>query len=361
MFPIQFLFGVSDHLLAARYATGFIWATGLAMLSLIVYKQSGSFLLGTTFGLLGSSLAIFGQASSFVSPHASVPILVAVALRLVFFVEAETKLLLYERFQKDRRVGILTKRYLFLLIIICVYGLMVGFTVPHAAPILVVMWVYVFVGLIHEHARGFASFISLLILTSVSFLSAGASLVLVTRFWSWQHSARAVAWPKDVDPSVGDELGNVTYGSLPEQILSLWLHFWPSGLSNLDTQGAIPVFLESIWSYLLPALLISAVATLGVFNWISRITLGLVIASPIASNLAFSVLNFVSPNRYGLALFLLGLFGLANQKTTSFFRVSLFVAATITYIVGFLYSPIPFTEAVCPPGSFSWTLGCLVN
>jgi hypothetical protein len=361
MIPIEYLLGVSDHLLAARYATGFIWALGVAMLSVLVYRRSGSFLTSTTFGLLGSGLSLFGQASSFVSPHAAVPILAAIALRLAFYVEEKSSYLLVSDFLMERRFSQSLLTVCCLVLAFFGFGALVGFTVPHASPMLIVIGVYIFIGLIQSHVKNLISFFSVVTISGLLLLVATASLFTVSRFWTWQFSVRAISWPPDVDPSVGDDLGNVTYNSLTEQIFSLWLHFWPGGLSNLENQGVVPALLESAWSYLLPGLLIVAVATLGFSNWISRITVGLVVASPIASNLAFSLLNFISPERYGLSLLLFGLFGVANQKMTKLFRVFLFVAALSTYVTGYLHSPLPFTEEVCPSGALSWALGCQLD
>jgi hypothetical protein len=76
--------------------------------------------------------------------------------------------------------------------------------------------------------------------------------------------------------------------------------------------------------------------------------------------LAFSTLQFAIPERYGMAVVLLGLFGIANENLTKIFRGVLLVGAIATYIISFFYSPLPFAPTVCPQGQFNGALGCVL-
>jgi hypothetical protein len=240
------------------------------------------------------------------------------------------------------------------------FGLLVGLTVPHSFPLLLVIGVFVFLGVVGSNNLRLTSKINWGFAT---ILVSGLSLIgflLAYRFWGWQLALRSVDYPADVNTAAMDIGVQGSYPSRLEQVLSLWWEFWPQGLSNPWLQGTIAIFVENFWIFVLPALIITALATLGIQHWLTRISLGLVIAAPIASNLAFSTLQISLPERYGLVIVLLGLFGLANEKIGKVFRVVLLLAAIATYILSFFYNPLPFAEAVCPPGSFTWHLGCVL-
>lgn len=360
MIPVTFLLGIDGGLFAARYATGIIWALGVSLLSLIILRKSRSFVLGATFSLLSTSLSLFGQSASFVSPHSTVPLLLALGLMLSFWLERQINVF------RDKGLsgafsasGLIGAGSLWILVAGS-FGLLVGLTVPHSFPLLLVIGVFIFLGVVGSNNLRFTSKVNWGFTTIVV---SGLSLIgflLAYRFWGWQLALRSVDYPADVNTAAMDIGVQGSYPSLVQQILNLWWEFWPQGLSNPWLQGTIAIFVENFWIFVLPALIITALATLGIQHWLTRISLGLVIAAPIASNLAFSTLQIALPERYGLVIVLLGLFGLANENFGKVFRVVLFVAAVATYILSFFYNPLPFAEAVCPPGSFTGALGCVL-
>ena len=360
MAPIKILFGVSDNLFAARYATGLIWAAGTALLSVIVLSKSKSILLSGAFALLATSLSLFGQSASFVSPHSTVPLLLAIGLLFTFRLERQIDSFFGQRNWGALRFTQWFKELLSWGFPIVLFGFLLALTVPHAFPILLVMGIYVFVGVVVKYWASLP-FVSLLTLGICSLfgLSAGG-FFLATRIWEWQRNTRGVSFPSDVNTAAADVTATSAYPDFIQQLLALWWDFWPMGLSNPWLQGAVAIFIENVWIFLLPSLLIAALATLGLSNWLSRVALGVVVSAPVASNLAFSSLQFVIPERYGLSIVILGLFGLANDRFTRLFRIIIFLGALATYVISFLYSPLPFAIEVCPPGLFNGALGCVL-
>ena len=360
MAPIKLMLGVTDNLFAARYATTLIWAAGTALLSTIVLSRSKSLLLSGTFALLATSLSLFGQSASFVSPHSTVPLLLAIGLLLAFRLERQINNFSSEGNWGDLRFTQWLKGLLSWGLPIFLFGFLLALTVPHAFPILLVMGIYIFVGVVEKYWAKipFVSFLTLGIGTLFA-LSAGG-FFLATRIWEWQRNFRGVSFPSDVNTAASDVTATSAYPDIFQQLLALWWDFWPMGLSNPWLQGAVAIFIENVWVFLLASLLVVALATLGLSNWLSRIALGVVVAAPIASNLAFSSLQFVIPERYGLAIVLLGLFGLANDRFTRLFRTIIFFGAFATYVISFLYSPLPFAIEICPPGAFNGALGCVL-
>jgi hypothetical protein len=360
MIPVTFLLGIDGGLFAARYATGIIWALGISLLSLIILRKSRSFVLGAIFSLLSTSLSLFGQSASFVSPHSTVPLLLALGLMLSFWLEGQVSAYKEKRLSGPFPPLGLIRAVGLWLAVAGSFGLLVGLTVPHSFPLLLVIGVFVFLGVVGSNNLRLTSKINWGFAT---ILVSGLSLIgflLAYRFWGWQLALRSVDYPADVNTAAMDIGVQGSYPSRLEQVLSLWWEFWPQGLSNPWLQGTIAIFVENFWIFVLPALIITALATLGIQHWLTRISLGLIIAAPIASNLAFLTLQISLPERYGLVIVLLGLFGIANENIGKVFRVVLLVAAISTYILGFFYNPLPFAEAVCPPGSFTWQFGCVL-
>jgi len=355
---IKLFFGITDNLFAARYATGLIWAVGTAFLSLIVRVKSKSFVSGLTFSLLATSLSLFGQSASFVSPHSTVPLLLALGIFFAFRLEKQ-----FENLSQNwKTIG----PWLRILSMvrgswpIILFGALLSLTVPHTFPILIALGVYVFVGVLFRYRQSFSRIIGFGALTASALGTAAGLFYVANRIWGWQNTIRTVPFPDDVNPASADVTASATYPDLIQQLIALWWDFWPLGLSNPWLQGAAAIFIENLWVFFLGALILTALATLGVGHWLFRLSLGLVVTAPIASNLAFSTLQFVIPERYGMAIVLLGLFGLANENLTRFFRGVLLAGAIATYLISFFYSPLPFAPTVCPPGQFTGALGCVL-
>ncbi len=358
MVPIKLFFGISDNLFAARYATGLIWAAGTAFLSLIVRVKSKSFLLGLTFALLATSLSLFGQSASYVSPHSTVPFLLALGIFVAFRLEKQ-----FERLSQDwssldpwsRLLAVVRGSWP-----VGLFGSLLAMTVPHTFPILIALGVYVFVGVLFRNRQSVSKIIGFGALTALALGAAAGLFLIAYRIWGWQSTIRIVPFPDDVNPASADVTALSAYPDLIQQLIALWWDFWPLGLSNPWLQGAAAIFIENLWVFFLAALILTALATLGVGHWLFRISLGLVVTAPIASNLAFSTLQFAIPERYGLAMVLLGLFGVANENLTKAFRWILLIGAIATYLISFFYSPLPFAPTVCPPGQFTGALGCVL-
>jgi len=358
MAPVKLLFGVTDNLFAARYATGLIWAAGTASLSLLVRIKSKSLVLGLTFSLLATSLSLFGQSASFVSPHSAVPLLLALGLFVAFRTDKQFKVLAntWDSINlRNRWFSIFKSSWPIVL-----FGALLAFTVPHAFPILIAMGIYLFVGVIIFFRNNPSRIFAFGALSAIVFGSSAALFFESNRFWAWQNAVRAVPFPDDVNPAAADVTALGSFPDLIQQVVALWWDFWPLGQSNPWLQGVAAIFIENLWVFLLAALIVTALATLGVGHWLFRVSLGLVITAPIASNAAFSTLQFAIPERYGMAIVLLGLFGIANEKFTILFRWILFLGALATYIISFFYSPLPFSPGVCPPNQFTGALGCVI-
>lgn len=239
------------------------------------------------------------------------------------------------------------------------YGLLVALTVPHALPILIVLAIYIFAGIWSRHFGDLRKFTVISVLSGAMFITSALGFLAARSFWAWQMSIRAVPWPADVNPAAADVDAPSSFPNIFHQLLALWWEFWPNGLQNPWLQGEIGIFVENFWIFLLPTLIISAIATLGIAHWLKRLTLGLVVAAPVASNLAFSTLQIAIPERYGMAIVLLGLFGLASDYIRKSFQTILFLGAIATYILSYFYSPLPFNPAVCPSMQISGALGCI--
>lgn len=239
------------------------------------------------------------------------------------------------------------------------YGVFLALSVPHALPILFLIGIYVFIGVLVRDGNNSSIFLTRALFTLGLVGVSAAGFLLTRQLWSWQMSWRQVEWPSDVNPAAMDLDAVKTYPDLLQQVLLLWGDFWPSGLENPWIQGTIPVISENFWIFLLPSLIVLAIATLGMKHWLSRLSLSLAISAPIASNLAFSQLQFVVPERYGLSIVLVGLFGLANDRLKIYFRSFLFVLATSTYILGFFFSPLPFVHDLCPTSPLNWAFSCV--
>ena len=356
--PIKLIFGVADNLFAARYATAIIWAAGTAFLSLIVRVKSKSLLLGLTFSLLATSFSLLGQSASFVSPHSTVPLLLALGIFIAFRAEKifrdlsgdGTSISAGVRWRKIGRASWP----------LAVFGALLALTVPHAFPILIVLGIFLFVGVLVHFRASAKKLFGFGALTAILFGLTAAVFFGATRIWEWQQSIRAVPFPSDVNVEAADVTALGSFPSLIRQIATLWWDFWPLGLSNPWLQGEVAIFIENFWIFLLAALILTALATLGIGHWLFRISLGLVVTAPVASNLAFSTLQFAIPERYGMAIVLLGLFGVANESFNKIFRVILFSGALATYVISFFYSPLPFSEGVCPPNQFNGFFGCVL-
>jgi hypothetical protein len=358
MAPIKLIFGITDNLFAARYATALIWAAGTAFLSLIVRVKSKSFVLGLSFSLLATSLSLFGQSASYVSPHSTVPFLLALGIYVAFKLEKE-----FENLPQKWKSLSLWNRMLTTVSFsapIILFGALLALTVPHAFPILITLGVYVFVGVLVQFRKHYSRLIGIGALTGIVLGAAAGAFFIANRVWGWQSAIREVPFPPDVNPASADVTALGSYPDLIQQLVALWWDFWPLGLINPWLQGAAAIFIENVWVFFLAALILTALATLGVGHWLFRLSLGLVVTAPIASNLAFSTLQFAIPERYGMAIVLLGLFGIANENLTKIFRGVLLVGAIATYIISFFYSPLPFAPTVCPPGQFSGALGCVL-
>lgn len=358
MAPIKLIFGITDNLFAARYATALIWAAGTAFLSLIVRVKSKSFVLGLTFSLLATSLSLFGQSASYISPHSTVPLLLALGIFVAFRLEKQ-----FENLSQNWKTIGPWPRTLEMFRgswPVISFGALLALSVPHAFPILIALGVYVFVGVLFRYRQNFSRIIGFSALTALVLGSAAGLFFIAYRLWGWQHTSRTVPFPDDVNPASADVLAVSSYPDFIQQLIALWWDFWPLGLSNPWLQGAAAIFIENVWVFFLAALILTALATLGVGHWLFRLSLGLVVTAPIASNLAFSTLQFAIPERYGMAMVLLGLFGLANEKLTKVFRGVLLAGAIATYIISFFYSPLPFAPTVCPLGQFNGALGCVL-
>jgi hypothetical protein len=358
MAPIKLLFGLTDNLLAARYATALIWAIGSSLLSFFIYRKSKSFMLGATFAMLSTALSLFGQSASFVSPHSLVPLLLFGGVSIAVWLDRELKTVSTDYSIRNLKPMPILKRGLLWLTPIVGYGSVLAFSVPHAFPILIAMAIFVAIGVLFHNRDNLPGLVVKLTTLGIFFALAVVAFMTTRDFWSWQRSSRAVDWPSDVNPGAADVDALSSYPDMFQQALSLWGDFWPNGLQNPWLQGTIAVVNESFWIFLLPTLIFASIATLGLSHWLSRMSIALVATAPVASNLAFLQLQFVIPERYGLSIVLLGLFGLANDKIQKFFRIFIFAAATATYIISYLYSPLPVIEAVCPTGPLDWAFGC---
>ncbi len=358
MAPIKLIFGITDNLFAARFATALLWAAGTAFLSLIVQIRSKSFGLGLTFALLATSLSLFGQSASYVSPHSTVPLLLAFGIFVAFRLEKQ-----FERLSQDwRSIGPWTRAWAVIRSSspVIPFGALLALTVPHAFPILIALGVYIFVGVLFRFRQNLSRAIGFSALTALVLGAAAGLFFIAYKIWGWQSAIRTVPFPDDVNPASADVTTLAAYPDLIQQLIALWWDFWPLGLSNPWLQGTAAIFIENVWVFFLAALILTALATLGVGHWLFRLSLGLVVTAPIASNLAFSTLQFAIPERYGMAMVLLGLFGVANENLTKIFRGLLLAGAIATYIISFFYSPLPFAPTVCPPGQFTGALGCVL-
>jgi hypothetical protein len=356
--PIKMFFGITDNLFAARYATGIIWAAGTAFLSLIVRIKSRSLLLGLTFSLLATSFSLLGQSASFVSPHSTVPALLALGLFIAFRVEK-----IFQELSGNgsfMRAGVRWRKIGKASWPLIIFGAVLALTVPHAFPILIVLGIFLFVGVMTQFKTSVKNLFGFGTLTAILFGATAGVFFGANRIWEWQQSIRAVPFPSDVNVEAADVTALGSFPNIIRQIVTLWWDFWPFGLSNPWLQGEAAIFIENFWIFLLAGLILTALATLGVGHWLFRLSLGLVITAPLASNLAFSTLQFAIPERYGMAVVLLGLFGVGNEKFTRVFRLILFFGALATYVISFFYSPLPFAESVCPRNQFNGILGCVL-
>jgi hypothetical protein len=298
-----------------------------------------------------------GQSASFVSPHSTVPLLLALGLFIAFRIERNFQDLSkdWSSLSSGPRLALARSSWPLIL-----FGAVLALTVPHAFPILVVLGVFLFVGVLSHFRKSLGSLFGFGGLTAILFVVTAGVFYVVNRIWEWQQSIRTVPFPSDVNVEAADVTALGSFPNIIRQIVTLWWDFWPLGLSNPWLQGEVAILIENFWIFFLAALIITALATLGVGHWLFRVSLGLVLTAPLASNLAFSTLQFAIPERYGMAIVLVGLFGVGNEKFTKFFRLILFFGALATYVISFFYSPLPFGEPVCPPNQFNGYLGCVL-
>jgi hypothetical protein len=360
MVPIKFIFGVADNVFAARYATALIWAAGTSLLSLLVYKKSKSILLASSFAMLTTGLSLFGQSASFISPHSTVPLILFSGLMLAFWLDKKLDTTFGDYFLGNSNWKKILSETLLLLGAVLGYGVFVALTVPHAVPVLLVLLIYIWFGVLARHKSNTRELITVTFATGLLFALAGIGFQLARQFWSWQMGARSVPWPADVNPAAADVDAKGSYPDLIQQLLILWWEFWPNGLQNPWLQGQAAIFVENVWVFLLPTLVLAAVATLGTLHWLRRIAIGLIVTAPVASNLAFATLQIALPERYGMVVVLLGLLGLASDNFNKSFRVVVFLGALATYILSFFYNPLPFSPSVCPPTQFGGAFGCVL-
>jgi hypothetical protein len=228
MVPVKLIFGITDNLFAARYATALLWAAGTAFLSLIVRVKSKSFVLGLTFSLLATSLSLFGQSASYISPHSTVPLLLALGIFVAFRLEKQ-----FEQLSQDWRSKGPGLRVLAVVRSswpVILFGGLLALTVPHAFPILIALGVYVFVGVLYRYRRHFSRVVGFGVLTALVLGAAAGLFFIAYRMWGWQHTARTVPFPDDVNPASADVIALGAYPDFIRQLIALWWEFWPLGL-----------------------------------------------------------------------------------------------------------------------------------
>ena len=251
MAPIKFLFGVSDNLFAARFATSIIWAAGTSLLSLFVFKKSRSFLLGLTFALLTTSLSLFGQSASFVSPHSTVPLLLFGGVTLAFWLDRNLRVTQQGDFWELGKWRNSVGQFFLWLAVVFLFGLALSLTVPHAFPLLLIVGIYVFAGAFGKPIGSTLGITRRLAITFALLGFSGIGFLIARNFWVWQSSARSTAFPEDVNLAAADVDAPATYPDIFQQIFTLWWDFWPQGLQNPWLQGSAAVFVENFWIFIL--------------------------------------------------------------------------------------------------------------
>jgi hypothetical protein len=329
---------VDNPLLAARLATGFLWALGVALIAIqLSPRKYGSFLaLGVTMLLV--SLPTFYAYTSFVSPHALNTLLVALALFVSNKIEASLRASALAHRDKSRLEwlgGALKEPWNFALIGLAV---VCGFSIPQSLTLVAITALFTLLRIFNVEGVPLRARWSTTLVVGLSGALAAATFYLTYMIWGWQQHARAItaeAGTNQAAASIGPP--DATYSSLVDRITQRWWSFWPNALSPQYPSTKWTDQSINLWVFILLGLSITAIVIWNRRSWIGPLMLALLVCAPIFSVAYDWFFPTIVPARYGMIFPILGTLGLTNPLFHRWARVALGCLCLATYLFAIFF------------------------
>ena len=335
---------IEDPLFAARLSTALIWSLGIAWISLLLLKKTGKVMPALSFTFITVSLPIFVQYSSFVSPHAMNPILIATGLYLSDRAVADYDTNLQNRRALKLSGNAFTRNKWFLLI--SCYSAVCALVIPQSITFVVIFGVYILIRKVQKTLPTFSLSRSLR-LGGISLLCTVLPFSLATIAWQFIHSIRKLDIPAIQESTNSGAEETQTKVNLFATVIDKFWDFWPGALQAEWPSGNVALFFQNTWFLIIVALAFGAILFWKKNNWLSSLMFAMLLVAPVFS-IAFSmVFTFPVPKRYALGVAIVAFLAIANSRLTKPSTIALFSFAVFTYTASFLLDPLKVDITRC--------------
>jgi hypothetical protein len=339
---------ISDPLIAARIATAFIWSVGITWLSLQLFRKARRFSLALAFAFVTVSIPAFTQFSSFVSPHALNPLLVAGGLYVSDRFVGSLRLSQSPRADSESVLHLRTLVFNKWFVLFAIFGAISALSIPHSVSVVLIFglylvlatWQKLFVNIRFTNKVA-VTFLELA-LTTLPFFAA-------TFFWQWIHKIRTLdvpAFPAQ-NPEISTSDTPLSVPGVFSTIVGKFWEFWPSSLQAQWPSGDSALFIQNIWVNIILALSLGAVLFWKAKSWLSSLMLSLFLVAPVMAVLFDLAFTFPVPKRYALGIALIGLISLASSRIPDKIGKGLFLLALLTYLSSFVLDPLKVDVTKC--------------
>jgi hypothetical protein len=289
-FARPFFIFVEDPLYTVRGAVVLTWSLGMVALACLAITFGIRRIQIVAWIAAVTALPAIGYFSAFVTPYSLLPLLVACLL----WSFKELHRLITQREKKTRR-EILQSVIAVSLVVLSTLA------IPHAIAVVGALAL----GLTFEFLKSWSAtrlkswrqLLSDALLPPFLALGALVSFSVYRRL----NALRSVPYPSDTRPDVGDPLPEREIDLIRDMTSVAW-RFFPGGLrSELPVDQALS-FLSDLAIFLVVTIIVASALNLLRRNQFGSLSLGVLIASPLAGTFFFYELGFETPLRYGLPL-----------------------------------------------------------